>query len=291
MSKLTDILKTFSISRGLIIAFVGFYVFAQGFAPWLFDWAALKTNFNEIDISYQNIITYFILPGSGASLFLTIFALWYFSHKIERMIKSLLFPVIFILMVAFIGVLYSLIFWSSSTAGLLGLEAVSIYTISLILFLRPKQEITLIPGIKSPAYIISSAILLIWITWNLFSYFTSGVNQILLNMAFNSGFGLLFALLSFLQIKAFNKHIERNVSKTLKDINLPSPEELSMAIMTNSRMKKLYSQQEDLSISLSADPDENEDRMNEILEKIAENGKDSLSVEEIRFLEDYSKTL
>ena len=78
----------------------------------------------------------------------------------------------------------------------------------------------------------------------------------------------------------------------LKPTEIPNPEELKLATMSKLYSPHNFSSLKDEYDSIEFLPSElNEDRLNEILDKISEKGKNSLSIEEIKFLDDYSKLL
>ncbi len=77
---------------------------------------------------------------------------------------------------------------------------------------------------------------------------------------------------------------------------MPTYEEISMAIHANTDFKRfinksLKNNQHVVSPKIGENPVENEEQLNIILDKIIIDGKDSLSKEEIIFLEEYSRSL
>ncbi len=84
--------------------------------------------------------------------------------------------------------------------------------------------------------------------------------------------------------KILMKHLEKN------NIEIPKPEELTLALIQQNGLKRLNrSLKEDT--SSFEDIVFTEDKLNSILDKINEYGKESLSLNEKKYLEEYSRNL
>jgi len=104
-------------------------------------------------------------------------------------------------------------------------------------------------------------------------------------------YGATSALVMFFQIRLLQTLIRRRIRDRNKEIKVPQQEEPSYAFMSQSKLKKYYQENESHEEEpiLTNDPQENEQILNEILEKIHKNGSDSITLTEKRFLEEYSK--
>jgi hypothetical protein len=72
---------------------------------------------------------------------------------------------------------------------------------------------------------------------------------------------------------------------------IPEPEEYSHAYASGAEQRRFRNSEIDDYPMYEPEIDLSEDRLNEILDKINELGKESLSPDELRFLKEYSKTL
>lgn len=125
---------------------------------------------------------------------------------------------------------------------------------------------------------------------------TSGTNTQFVPQFSSAIFGITMGALIYLQIRLANRR-RKDYSEVVYGIpsEFPKHEEL-MAVLSKSMSKKQNKKFEDDPDDdyypiLSEDSEENEDKLNEILDKIAESGKNSLSPYEIKFLEEYSRQL
>ena len=87
------------------------------------------------------------------------------------------------------------------------------------------------------------------------------------------------------------KRRQKNFTADLSQYEIPDPDQLSMALISQKEKKKYYHQEQEEMNHYEFEENLSEDRLNEILEKINETGKESLSNEELRFLDEYSKNL
>ncbi|HPP40321.1 MAG TPA: hypothetical protein PK498_08525, partial [Candidatus Kapabacteria bacterium] len=102
----------------------------------------------------------------------------------------------------------------------------------------------------------------------------------------------------YIPIRNMRKYIEKrefeiNSSKQRQvKINIPEPEEIVAARkISNVNISQIYHKYEEDYCELSDNEEENEEKLNQILDKINEKGKESLSYYEKKFLNEYSKRI
>jgi len=189
----------------------------------------------------------------------------------------------------------TLIFWRSDVV-IAGMEAVSFFVLTLFMFLKPKSIVEFMKFPPLSTVLFTCAMVFIWFGIKIIGV-TSGTNTQFVPQFSSALFGITLGSLIYLQIRLANSHRRRNrLDRYDNDLKVPQPEELSMALISNTKLKKQYKNIEEESDDelyslLSEDPAENEEKLNEILDKIADTGKDSLSPFENKFLEEYSRQL
>ena len=203
----------------------------------------------------------------------------------ETLFHKALYPIILFLVISLQGTISSLIFWRSSLY-IEGMEGLSFFVLTLFLFFNANKKVILwqFPPVSAFAFVFFIAIG--WAVTTSLHAMISGY-EILVKGAANAIFGLTGGLIIFLQLR-----LSRNIKNKEHEphLDIPKPEELSMALIRQNELREMnkriqddYLWDEDIPLT--------EDRLNEILDKINENGKKSLLPEEIRFLEEYSKRL
>lgn len=236
----------------------------------------------------------FLFPAAYSTVegFLLFAVVFYFiSPKLEEIVLSIAYPLWLFLLTFLQGGFMTILFWKSNTFfG--GAEGISIFVLALFALLKPFDYIKIGAMPRVPNYILSSLILSSWLAMK-FLLVSNGTSESILPAIAVAGFGLGMAGLIFAQVKLIEHFRFRRLQKSHKNLRMPKPEELSVAIMNSKNLKKYYSPEENEAdgIVLSNDPYENENILNDILDKINDEGKDSLTILEKRFLEEYSKNM
>ena len=267
----------------------------------LFSFFALNTEKIFLNYEFWRLLSYPFFFDSAESLFLFIAIFIFVSPKLEYFLSSKIYP-LFLFMISFvIGAITSIVF-NSEKIIVGGMEGISFFIIALFMLLLIKDKYLIK---KQPALVICISTVAIWGLFKIFYVIFSKINFIMPSIAFSIS-GLVLGFLVYLQI---NYVIKLKGSKTkikVKRIKLPSSEELSNTMYKNPNFRELITNLNFLSSMKSVQTDVNveyaannleqeimddEDRLNMILEKIFENGKDSISPDELLFLENYSNKL
>jgi membrane associated rhomboid family serine protease len=237
---------------------------------------------------FWRLITFPLAPGSYEGILLFIFTFYFIAPKLEELLNNNFFPFFLLLLIFLEGLLHTVIFWKSNIP-LAGFEGLSFFILTLFTMISPNKQVKF--WFFSPIKLIylTSIVILSWGIIKLFSILSPSTNYIIYQATLTSGFGIISGLLIFVQIYFLSRFYKKKQIPPVIDI--PKPEELKMALHSHSGFDRYSSHLDDDYYEMSNDPEMNEQRLNEILDKINEHGQNSLSNEERRFLIDYSKKI
>jgi membrane associated rhomboid family serine protease len=222
----------------------------------------------------------------GTLLFLVVFYLY--GPKLEEILNHTLYSLILILVTILQGTILTLVYLKSSSV-LSGMEGLSFFVMLLFTFFKKGKRlyVWLFKPIKT--VILTSIIFILWGTSMLIhSLLIIDGHHLLINGVLSAFIGFVSAGISFLQIRATRNLIKARLEN--KELVIPKPEELTPAIIGQNELRK-FSQSLREEPSYYGDFKYTEDRLNEILDKINDFGKESLTHEEKLFLEGYSKNI
>lgn len=238
-------------------------------------------------MEFWRIVTFPFSYGSfeGVMLFAVVF--YFFGSKVEQLLPKGILPALLILLIAMQGIAMNLIFWNSSYS-IAGMEGIAIFSLTLFTLTHYRARVKFL---SFPSFRGSAAVLLIFSAWILAKAVNSLLfgNSVIYIATANIGFGFFTAMLIHFQIRFLNKMAAKR--KAERKVPMPDPEELSLAMIANREMKKYYQQQSDDVFLDDFDFELTEERLNEILDKISVSGQESLTIEERKFLRQYSKNL
>ena len=236
------------------------------------------------------LITY---PFAGSSLegsLLFILALFFFGNKLEFVLQKTIYPVLLFLLVSLQGAVFTLLFWQKQFV-FYGMEGIAIFILTLFSYMFYKNKLRI--GFYRNYRIISTAILfsMIWVASVLLHFFVVNDYSILVKNSFVLCFGFITGTMMFLQFRLVKKIRNMKDEKELRNVELPKPEELSLALISQGEFKRFKQHLIEETPQFENDFPLNEDILNEILEKIHDKGKDSLTNDERYYLEEYSKRI
>jgi hypothetical protein len=217
------------------------------------------------------------------------FALLYVSPKVETSIRNKYYHLILFLLVCLEGTIFTL-FYHEQASILAGATGISFFIMSIFIMLNLNREFMAYR--KKPVRIILmiSAAALTWISVISLRALLIGIEPAYTELA-SAGFGIISAALIYTQILFLN-HRKRAGLKTRNQMQaIPEPEEYTHAYISGAEQRKYYNREMDDYHIFEHDDELSEDKLNEILDKINEYGKESLSPDEINFLKEYSKSL
>jgi|GEM_PF-2788750 len=248
------------------------------------------------DAEYWRIISYPFAQGNIASLLLFFLTLTFFGPKVELNLEIINYAILLIFTTLLAGALNCLFFFFSDFS-FQGMDVVSFFTMAIFLFLNPRIKIQLFNITQISGYLLASIFVLIWFGTNILEGFQFE-NYALLSLVSSpliaTSLAGLIALVLRLRLPLIHKsNLQLLNEELLKEENRNQQNEednLDLALITN-QIRKNAEKKFDETLQLTTDPKVNEDRMNQILDKIIEKGKDSLSTSEKNFMKEYSEKL
>ncbi len=247
---------------------------------------------------YWRLFTFPLAYDTFEGIILFIITFFIFAPKLEDIFQNWLYPLILSLVVFSQGTLLTLIYWKSDIM-LHGMVGISFFVLTIFSLINIKKRLVIFQRVYLHTVAFS---LIITLTWFALIFIHSAMIKsysLITEGIFSAIFGMTSGLIIFLQSKYTKNliHLNKVNSRERDDLKVPSPEELSMAIIANNELRKVNKQlNEDLvstNIKKEIIPDliSSEERLNKILDKINEKGNESLTSSEKKFLEDYSKEL
>ncbi len=237
------------------------------------------------DFQLWRLVSFSLMPASFENIVLMAFSFHIFSFLLEDILHQVLYPILVLLIAALQGILFTLVFWQSDIS-LFGTEGISFFVLALFTALKPTSRLRFFHAFTVKSYKVTAFVALTWIILKSIVIFAGNDTQLWLS-AYNMIFGITGGLFTYMQIKLFKKIRESSEKNPV----IPSPEELSMAYISAKSRSMESAEQTRAYIPISDDPDINEEILNEILDKITEQGRNSLSPEEVYFLKEYSRQI
>jgi len=277
-------------SRILVIAYL-----IIGVASYISDWTvfnimSLNPALIMSHLEFWRMLTFSILPAGIEGTLLFAYTFWFIGPKLEdrfdRQKLFLLLPVVSFI----IGSIFSLIFLNQNI-NLTGSEGLSLFVLTLYILLEIKQEDTLFSAANPSSMTFVLLITVIWFTVSVIVG-TFGPNEFALPSIIAASIGIMISLFVYLQLKLASQIFGSRRNPAPK-VTLPQPEEL-IGTSSAKRETMTLSSFEDEPYDIIGDTDSeyfSEERLDRILDKINEHGKESLSSDEKLFLEEYSNNL
>jgi hypothetical protein len=249
----------------------------------------LNTSMVIYNFEFWRLFSFPFAHSGSESIFLMAFALIYVSPKVELSIRNRFYHLILFLLVCLEGTIFAL-FYHSQFSILAGATGISFFIMSIFIMLNLNKNFMAYR--KKPVRIILmiSAAALTWVSVISLRALLIGTEPAYTELA-SAGFGIVSASLIYIQIVLLDQR-KRYRLKTGNQLQaIPEPEEYTHAYASGAEQRRFRNSEIDDYQMYEPENDLSEDRLNEILDKINEYGKESLSPDEIRFLKEYSKSL
>lgn len=255
---------------------------------------------------YWTLLTYPLAEDSILHFSFFLIVLFVFYPLIRSLYNKWFFPIFFLLFVLLQGALVSLIFWNKEVV-LNSFNSISIFILTISGLLYYKQKITFgkLPVVKiSNLVILFLSIFLIMIVPEILNANEEKIQS----TAIQTIYGFVIALILYLHHYIYKKYIlprkqmeslaeiqqlliqARESVKALESSLIATPVELQE--QTYTRNKPLPEKEIKLQkIIIPDDPEQQEQLLNTILDKIAEKGLESLNSQELEILKKLSKRI
>jgi len=238
------------------------------------------------------LVSFSLVPGTIEGTLLFSFVFWFIAPILEEHFKIKKFVFLLFLITSLQGAIFSLLFWGKNIF-IAGGEGISLFVLTLYMFLEVSDskysmsfnawEIHSLPFIVLTTVVWFSSVLI-------HNSFVSGAGFTVAIIA--GAFGIILGAIMFMQIKVADYLLgrKRNVGNP---VNIPSSEELitSLHIGRKRAVQNHFDAEENYEEEFSAADYFSEERLNAILDKINEQGKESLTSDEKLYLEEYSRHL
>ncbi len=266
----------------------------------LFDISSLDIGKITLNFEYWRLISYpfFFNTWESAILFLAVFVIS--SKQLEKILGALAYPVLLMLISVVLGLITTAIFITTSALVFGGLEGVSFFVLTLSLLLKLRNKVL-------PKRAIDFALgFLALLTWACLKYFVvvQSSFSVILPSVVISGLGIIAGTLVYIQINYIlkvnlrkSKELQAKKIQMQSKTKIPTAEEIGLAMYTNNNFRSMVikgneqDKQDAVRIKMTSKDDSNEEILNYILDKINVYGKEALSIDELLFLEDYSRSL
>jgi membrane associated rhomboid family serine protease len=278
---------TFSLLFALSVGVINIIDFSVGGA--LFESFALSTEKIFVEMEFWRLISYPFFCGTAEGLFLFCVIFIFVSPKLEHFLGTRIYPLFLFLISFVVGAITTIIFNSKSVV-VGGMEGVSffIFTVFMILLVKDKHLKE-----RQPALAVGICAVIFWGVFKYFIAEANGIESVLPSLVIASS-GVIIGLLVYLQIYFL---IQSRIKKAkmrmrpMKKTKTPNNEELSFAMFNNPHFKEMFASITSAKTSTVEEKYYNdEDRLNFILDKINESGKESITPEELSFLENYNRS-
>jgi membrane associated rhomboid family serine protease len=252
------------------------------------------------NLSLWKLVTFPLTPGSTEAFYLFVFTFYFIASKLEMLVDNIRFPIWLMILSLLQGCVLTLLFWNSNFV-IGGLEGTSFFILTLYCLLKPKSQLKIM---RSNISVIAFTVILI-VIWAVYKFTFSiyfGSYTMIPSLS-SAVFGISVGLMVYLQVR-FTKAPKKGYQQIdEKDLMSITPNELLATVKDKKKSGFLYNTEKlghdnldefyesDKYYHLSENAEENEDRLNEILDKIGSTGRESLSPSENKFLEIYSKQL
>lgn len=283
--------KTYiSFSTIFVLLIITLNIINLAFGGQLSNNFGLITNKLANNFEYWRLFTYPFVFNSVESAIIFIPVFLYISPYIEKFLTLRIYPIFLFLISFFIGIIVTVIFWDN-TVMIAGTDGLSFFVLAMFILLSYKSNLIVE---KKPAIFIGLTAVFFWLIFKYFVVENFGILAVAPSLVASST-GIVFGVGVFVQINQIAKNkIKRIKNKLMRiqnqEIKLPTTEELVYIMHLNKiNLTKNKTSESKNKIQFVENSAENEKLLNKLLDKISTSGKNSLSLEEIVFLEEYSR--
>lgn len=279
-------------SRILVFTYLLIGLFAHFIDSSIIAWLSLDTARIIHYFEIWRIVSFTLVPNSLESALLFAFSFWVIGALLEDRFKTFKFAALLSILTMLQGTVFSLLFWNSATP-LIGGEGLALFVISLYMFFELTNKTTnfSLKSLRSLPFV-----LLITVVWfaSVIIHETFNISYSFVAPLISGSFGILTAAFVFMQIK-FALHLFRPYT-SVSGGTVTKPQEQEI-LQSNSVMKTKpifhsdYNEENDDIADFDSDDYYSEEKLNRILDKMNEYGKQSLTSDELLYLKEYSEYL
>ena len=286
-------LENISIYR-ILALFAALIYLVDGFlGDHLSSYLVVNANLIKEDFQLWRFFTYPLAYVTLANAFLGFFAFFFFAPNLRSQLNRGVFDLSILLLTFSTGLILFMLNFNSPEIPVMGIEAISAYIITLYIFVNRRKDIRYFKTVRLTRMAFPLFLLASWAMLYLLETGTAPLNANLIDQSpAILGLGLISGLIGFFMLKqekVDQSFIHKSTNYGVREIRDLEP---SPAVVESYKIKE-YKQSSIIENTIEfseEDPESNEEILNEILEKINENGLESLQEDEKAFLKIYAKS-
>lgn len=279
----------FFFSRLFLVFFLLSHIVIYFLGSKVYEFLALNPKMLVYDLEIWRLFTYPFVSLSIAEVILFAFAFWFIGPKVESTFHENYFPIVLVAYIPFQGLIVTGLF-AREKFYLVGTEGLSFFILTLY-FLIYLRIVNQYEPISIRSMIQTAFIVVFWIMAATVDSFIYQRSTLVNSFAFAMS-GILVGLMTYLQVKSFtadmlSRRYQRyqEFKKRLDEFEKLELEEKNIETKVDNLEEQLFS----LAGKYIEQYAFTEERLNQILDKMNERGKESLTKEELQFLREYSK--
>jgi membrane associated rhomboid family serine protease len=253
----------------------------------------IALNSSQIINHYEiwRLFTYIFAPGNIEATILVSFVFWFIGPKLEEGFNKSKFFLMVFLSIVFQGTIFTFLYLRNP-GYFTGVESIALLMLSLYVFLEltsDKYKLSYRSFISIPTAIL---VLIAWFS-SVLIHSSIASDSGLTASIISGAFGVILGTVIFMQIK-FAQYVFGKKNSMPRHYPIPKPEELIETLSERRRAhqkKMAYFDEEMHNDDVSNEDYYTEERLNIILDKISDYGRESLTHEEELFLHEYSDKL
>lgn len=257
----------------------------------LSDLFALNPQLIFSKLEWWRIFTYPLANDSIESTILFLFTFFIFAPKLEEIYQQWLYPFIIVLLINIQGIILTFLLWNSNMV-ISGMEGLSFFVLTLFTLINIKKRLILVNRFYMHTGLFTLGMVSVWaVMLFIHGVFLESYSHVFEGI-YSATFGLSVGFTAYLQMR-YTKNLKPNKLHYPNETpEIPKPEDLSLALIANQEIRRFNQRLQEEFGGLSEPPFQfSEDKLNEILDKANEKGFDSLSNDEKKYLNEYSKQL
>ena len=284
------VFKIAPLTRILITIYFVILILNFVFHGLLYQLFALNPQSVIHNFEIWRLITFVFAPGNIESTLLLSFVFWFIGPNLESGFSRGKFLILLTITSLIQGSLFTLLFIRDNNF-ISGGEGIALILLSLYVFLEVTSNTRRISFKRLISLPTSVFVTVAWFSAVILHHsFTA--NEDLAISIISGAFGVMTGSIIFMHIKLIDFLTARKKS-TSATYSVPKPEELIESLSTRKeyQQKHLFRAEEEYSSDEESNEYFSEERLNRILDKISEYGREALTADEELYLKEYSENL
>ena len=278
------------MTRMLITIYFVILILNFVFQGLLYQFFALNPQRVIQNFELWRLITFVFAPGNIESTLLLSFVFWFVGPNLESGFNRNKFLILLLITSLLQGTLFTLLFIRNNSL-VTGGEGMALILLSLYVFLEVTSNTRRISFKRLISLPTSVFVTVAWFSAVILHHsFTA--NEDLAISIISGAFGVMTGSIIFMHIKLID-FLTAHKKSTGATYSIPKPEELieTFSARKEYQQKHVFSAEEEYSSDEESNDYFSEVRLNRILDKISEYGREALTADEELYLKEYSENL